>query len=89
MLTYDKIIKLLWKELYKKDLPKNTESSEQEYDGTPLKRQPLKEDWCQITSKKYRKNDVFYSNLTQIIPSTNNRYDGLSNLKDEDSDWDI
>jgi hypothetical protein len=89
MLSYEMIKKMLQEELYKKELPKNTESSEEEYVSTRLKAQPLKEDWSQVTSKKYRKKDVFNSNLIQIIPTTNNRYERLSNLKDEDNDWDI
>jgi hypothetical protein len=57
MLSYEKIIKMLQEELYKKELAKNTESSEEEYVSTRFKAQPLKEDWSQVTSKKYRKED--------------------------------
>jgi hypothetical protein len=71
--------------LCKKELPKNTQSSQQEYVGARFKAQPLKEDWAQVTSKKYRKKDVFNSTLTQIIPTTNNGYARLYNLKDEDT----
>jgi hypothetical protein len=82
MLSYEKIIKMLQEELYKKELPKNAESSEQEYVGDRFKAQ---EDWAQVTSKKYRKREVSNRNLTQIIPTTNNRYERLSNLKDEET----
>jgi hypothetical protein len=85
MLSYEKIIKMLQEELYKKELPKNTQSSQQEYVGACFKARPLKEDWAQVTSKKYKKKYVFNSNLSQIIPTINNRYKRLSNLKDEDT----
>jgi hypothetical protein len=51
MLFYEKIIKMLQEEIYKKELPKNTESSEQEYVCARFKAQPRKEDWAQVTSK--------------------------------------
>jgi hypothetical protein len=86
MLSYEKIIEMLQVELHKKELPKDTESTEKEYVSTHFKAQPLKEDWSQATSKKYRKKDVFNSNLIQIIPKINNRYERLSNLKDEDAE---
>jgi hypothetical protein len=86
ILSYEKIIKVLQEELYKEELLNNTESSEQEdFSGDSFKAQPIKDDWVQVTTKNYRKNDDFNSNLVQIIPTTNNRYEMLSNLKDEET----
>jgi hypothetical protein len=86
ILSYEKLIKVLEEELYKKELFNKTESLEQKYySGDHFKVQPVKEDWVQVATKNYRKNNDFNSNLIQIIPITANRYELLPNLKDEES----
>jgi hypothetical protein len=77
---------VLQEESYKKELLNNTESSEQEdCSGCHFKAQLIKDDWAQVTTTNYRKNYDFNSNLIQIIPTTANRYELLSNLKDEET----
>jgi hypothetical protein len=85
ILSYEKIIKVLREELYNKELLNKTELSEQkDYPGEHFKVQPIKEYWVQVTTKNDRKNNYCKSNLMQIISTTANRYEMLSNLKDEE-----
>jgi hypothetical protein len=86
ILSYEKIIKVLQEELYNKELLNKTEPSEQkDYSGDYFNVQPVKEEWVQVATKNYRKNNDFNSNLIKINPTTANRYELLSNLKDEET----
>jgi hypothetical protein len=49
-------------ELYNKELLNKTESSEQKnYSSNYFKVQPVKEDWVQVATKNYMKNNSHYS----------------------------
>jgi hypothetical protein len=76
LLSYEKVIKVLQEEIYKKELHNKTESSAQKYYlGDLLKFQPVKVDWVQVATKDHRKNIDFNSNLIQIIPTTASKYE--------------
>jgi hypothetical protein len=41
--------------------------------------------WTQSSSKNYKKNYDLNSNLIQLVPASHNRFEVLSNLKEDDS----
>jgi hypothetical protein len=86
ILSYEKIVKVLQEELCNKDYLSKIEVSEQkDYSGDLFKDQPRKDDWVQVATKSYRINSNSNRNLIQIIPTIHNRYELLSNLKDDES----
>jgi hypothetical protein len=83
ILSYGEIIKVLQEELYKKELLNKAGSADynvdyNDYYVEPIKAHPPKES----IERKPEKGNYSNSNLKKIIPTLDNTYEMLSNLKE-------
>jgi hemerythrin-like domain-containing protein len=87
ILTYREIIKVLQEELYKKELLNKAGSSDCNDDYNDcyvdqIKAHLPKEDWVQSIERKPESDNYSNSNLIQIIPTSDNTNEMLSNLRE-------
>jgi hypothetical protein len=86
ILSLEKIIKMLQEELNMKMTSSNDESPVQgKLADECFKAQLPQGGWTQSSSKNYKKNYDLNSNLIQLVPASQNRFEVLSNLKEDDS----
>jgi hypothetical protein len=86
ILSLGKIIKMLQEELNMKRISSNDGSTVQgKHVDECFKIQFPKGGWTQLGSKNYTKSYDLNSNLIQLIPASRNRFEVLSNLKEDDS----
>jgi hypothetical protein len=78
-------MKVLQEKLHQKNLPNNAEPTVQDdLSDEYFRLQSIQEGWTQSISKNYKKKCNFNSNLIQIFPATTNKYEVLSNLKEDE-----
>ena len=84
ILSYEQVIKLFQEELSNKELCTKPDPMEQkDYYDEQLQFPTSKDDWIEVTLNINMNPKVCNINFIQLIPHTANRFELLSNLKEE------
>jgi len=82
ILSYEKVIQLLREELYNVLHTQPDSRKQSDYHAEQPRGYNSKDDWTQVTSLN-RKGKASNNHVIQLIPPTHNKYDVLSNLKED------
>jgi hypothetical protein len=83
ILSYEKVIKVLQEELNNMELRIHADGMKQrDYNDEQLQKR-TENNWIRATSNTNRKSKVWNNNLIQLIPRAANKFEILTNLKED------